>query len=157
MHEIIDILEESCKITERELSDLNKKIMDANAVSPVDVEMLDKLTHTLKSVKTTMAMIEAVEERENGSRYSGARYSMGNGGGGYSNGYSNARGGNYSGEYSGANYSGEYSSARRSRYSRDGEKEEMVRKLEGMMRNARNEQEAMSIRETIEAVRRSEY
>ena len=33
----------------------------------------------------------------------------------------------------------------------------MVRKLEGMMRNARNEQEAMSIRETIEAVRRSEY
>ena len=70
------------------------------------------------------------------SGYSGARNQGGN------------QGGNYSGNYPMMNYSG------RRGYSGDGEKQDVTRALEGMMRTASNDQQAMAIREAIEAVNR---
>ena len=70
------------------------------------------------------------------SGYSGARNQGGN------------QGGNYSGNYPMMNYSG------RRGYSGDGEKQDATRVLESMMRTASNDQQAMAIREAIEAVNR---
>lgn len=70
-----------------------------------------------------------------------------NGGNGAGNQGGN-QGGNYSGNYPMMNYSG------RRGYSGDGEKQDATRVLEGMMRTASNDQQAMAIREAIEAVNR---
>lgn len=53
-------LEELCETTANELKGANDKIRAAGGkVSPSDLEYLDKIAHLLKSVKTTMAMMDA--------------------------------------------------------------------------------------------------
>lgn len=63
------------KLTE-EISEMNKK-MDKNGgkMSAGDLEALDKLTHALKSVKTTLAMEEYDDERS--GDYMGGSYERG--------------------------------------------------------------------------------
>lgn len=164
MHEIIKTLEEACEWAHEELKELMKKLNSANTVNPSDVQMFDYLTHSIKSIKTTIAMVEG-KEKEEMRGYSG-NMGMNSGYSGTSwyvepvmnpnmySGYSGARnqggnqGGNYSGNYPMMNYSG------RRGYSGDGEKQDATRVLEGMMRTASNDQQAMAIREAIEAVNR---
>lgn len=107
-------LEELCEKIVDEISEANKKL-DKNGgnLTAGDVETLDKLTHTLKSIKTTLAMAEFDDD------YSGeGSYNRGGGGGG--RGGSSNRGGSYRGSYEGG-----MSNARgrrrdgRGRYSRD--------------------------------------
>lgn len=91
--EHLDELYELCETISRELADANEKIRKAGGkLSGADVEYVDKLTHTLKSIKTTIAMMEAED--------------------GYSSegGMSNARRGRYSrrGSYDGGSYDGSY-------------------------------------------------
>lgn len=84
MHEICDTLS-------HELGKANKKIMQAGGtLSAGDLEYIDKLTHALKSVKTTIAMAEAEENGESGyyMPMHGRSYADG------MNGRSYARGGN---------------------------------------------------------------
>lgn len=58
--EHLDTLYELCDIVSKELEDATDKIHKAGGkLSGSDVEYVDKLTHTLKSIKTTIAMIEA--------------------------------------------------------------------------------------------------
>lgn len=58
MHEL-DTLYEICEALNRELEDANEKIRKAGGkMSAGDLEVVDKLTHAIKSVKTTIAMIE---------------------------------------------------------------------------------------------------
>lgn len=58
MHEL-DTLYEICETLNRELEDANEKIRKAGGkMSAGDLEVVDKLTHAIKSVKTTIAMIE---------------------------------------------------------------------------------------------------
>ena len=53
-------LEELCETTANELKGANDKIRAAGGkVSPSDLEYLDRIAHLLKSVKTTMAMMDA--------------------------------------------------------------------------------------------------
>ena len=60
MYDVYNELEELCETTSKELKDVNNKIRNAGGkLSPSDIEMADKLTHTLKSIKTTMAMMDA--------------------------------------------------------------------------------------------------
>jgi hypothetical protein len=59
MHEFIDELNDLCKTLEREISDHNQKIKVGGRLSVEDLRVIDQLTHALKSVKTTMAMMEA--------------------------------------------------------------------------------------------------
>lgn len=103
--EHLDELYELCETISRELADANEKIRKAGGkLSGADVEYVDKLTHTLKSIKTTIAMMEA----EDG-------YSSEDGG------MSNARRGRYSrrGSYDGGSYEGGSSYARgRGRYAK---------------------------------------
>lgn len=81
-------LEELCHTVGDKISEANDKIkMSGGELSGGDTEYLDKLTHMLKSIKTTMAMIEAEGDgysRDNGG-YSGHYYNS------YPMGYSRAR------------------------------------------------------------------
>lgn len=59
MHEL-DTLYDVCETLNRELEELNEKIHKAGGkMSAGDLEVVDKLTHAIKSVKTTIAMIES--------------------------------------------------------------------------------------------------
>ena len=60
MDENIEMLHELCETVMRDLEKCTEKIRKSGGeISAGDVDYLDKLTHTLKSVKTTVAMMEA--------------------------------------------------------------------------------------------------
>ena len=72
-------LEEMCTTLARSLKEANEKLRNAGGkVSSTDMEYIDRLTHGLKSIKATIAMIEA-EEDEGGysERYSRDSYRRG--------------------------------------------------------------------------------
>lgn len=95
MKEYIDELYELCETVSGEIAEANKKIRSSNGkLSAGDVEYLDKLTHMLKSIKTTVAMMES--EGDYSYNYGGSYASGGNrgsSGGSYNRGSSYARGG----------------------------------------------------------------
>ena len=70
MEKKLEVLYDLCDVISRELDECSEKIRQAGGkLSAGDVDYLDKLTHSLKSIKTTIAMMEAGEEDEGG--YSG--------------------------------------------------------------------------------------
>lgn len=63
MNDVYQDLVELCEITAREIGEANDKLQKAGGkVSPGDIDYLDKLTHMMKSIKTTMAMLDAEDE-----------------------------------------------------------------------------------------------
>lgn len=119
MNEKLETLYELCETVDRELSEANEKIRKAGGkLSAGDVDYLDKLTHMLKSIKTTAAMMDA--EGEDGG-YSG-RYMMPRGYA-YNDGRSYADGTMLRGDsYGGMSNAGRRNAKRDSmgRYSRNG-------------------------------------
>ena len=100
-------MEMACELLHEQLGDLVRKIKN-NGMSTGDLEKLDKLTHSLKSVKGTMQMEQAEEEGYSGmypymggyGYNRGGSYERGDGGS-YARGRTNARRdsmGRYSGE-----------------------------------------------------------
>ena len=68
MHDLYENLEQLCEMISKEIKDSNKKIDSAGGkISPGDVEYLDKLTHMMKSIKTTMAMMDSEDEGYSGT------------------------------------------------------------------------------------------
>lgn len=101
-------LYELCETISKEIGDANEKIRSAGKLSAGDVDYIDKLTHTLKSVKSVIAMTDGE--------------------------YSNGMDGNY--RYSGrGSYArnGRYSRAYSRGYSRDAD---LVDQLHAMMQDA---------------------
>ena len=136
MHKMSELLDKYCERIEKELHDLHTKISKSDTLTVADLDMMDKLLHSLKSDKTVAAMIE-YDERDN----SDSGYSDG--------GYSGSRYYNESKRYNTDNgYSG------RNRYSRDSERDDMIRKLENMMSRVRTDNEAMVIRDAIDTLSR---
>ena len=94
MNEKIETLYELCETLDRELQEANEKIRKAGGkLNAGDVDYIDKLTHSLKSVKTTIAMMEAEDEggysnRDGSSMRGGRNYN----GMSYEGGMSRARG-----------------------------------------------------------------
>ena len=127
MHNIED-LHELCETISREIGEANDKIRSAGGkLSGEDLTYLDKLTHTLKSLKTTIAMVEA-EDGESG-RYSMPHY------GGY----------NYGGSYRrGRDSMGRYTSRRGYSYD-DG----MIEELRSLMESAPDERTKSEFRQFI--------
>lgn len=122
MDKKLETLHKLCEALMKELEDYSKKIEKSDGMSAGDLEAVDKLTHALKSVKTTIAMMESDEEGGNSFRggnsnrfmpwYGGLSYEGGSGGrGGSSNrgGMSSARRGGRGNNPTGRN-----------QYSRDG-------------------------------------
>lgn len=125
-----DILEDSYEFAMGELCELLPKLNVDGPKAPSDIEIMDMLLHSIKSAKTTMAMLES-EDRNSDSRYSGNRYSH-------------------------PRYEARYSGKRDSmgRYTRDSEKSDIINRLEGMMNNARTEDDAVAIKSAIDTVKR---
>lgn len=134
-------LHETCDMLSRELREANEKIRNAGGkLSSGDLEYIDRLTHAIKSVKTTIAMVEAEEDGESGyymPRYGGyyggsyaGEMNTGNRGGNTSRGRS--RGSSYA---RGRDRMGRYTSRRGSMSYDDG----MVEELRDLMEQAPEE------------------
>ena len=142
MHEKTETLYELCETISRELDEANEKIRKAGGkLTAGDTDYIDKLTHSLKSIKTTIAMMEAEEDGGYSGRmmpyYGRMSYSDGDNGSGIgTTGRSYARGrgarrdsiGRYSRE--GNSYGGGYSMA----------DDDFRMELEELMKSAPNEQ-----------------
>jgi len=142
-------LHELCDTITRSITAANEKIRSAGGkLSSGDVDYIQKLTHSLKSIKTTMAMIEAEEmdDGEYSERYMRGGYNRGgsyrdsgyrgsyNDGGSYARGRMNVR----------RDSMGRYS--RDDGYSRDGG---MVDDLRSLMQDAPDEQTRQEMQQLI--------
>ena len=139
MYDAYDELEKTCERVIKELHDLNKKLAnDESTISKEDIDMLDKITHTIASVKKSILMISQSE----------------NGGSSGRDGYYNISGGYSSQPMWDKRYG---SSGRRMRtrgYSRDSEKDSMMQKLNMMYQDARDDQEAEIIERMMNELNR---
>lgn len=146
----IEELHKLCEKAMESIAESNKKLAkESERLSAADVDYLDKLTHMVKSLKTTIAM----EEYPDG--YSGE----------YSGEYSREGGWNYNRPYyTSGNYYGN-SGARRMRdsmgrytsrdsgYSRDASRQKMVDKLSTLLDDTMSDSERQAINECIEKIR----
>ena len=113
MDKKLDVLYDLCDTVSRELETANDKINHSGGeLSAGDLEYLDKLTHTMKSLKTTIAMIEA-EDKHSGDYY--------------------GRGGSYA--RSGRSNRGSYGRG----YSRDDARDDFMSEIEELMDKAPDE------------------
>lgn len=130
----IDDLYKLCETLSHEIADANEKIESAGGkLTAGDVEYVDRLTHSLKSVKAVIAMME-------GEGYS-------NDGGSY-RGYS--REGGYSGNRSYRRSYGHGSYAKRDSMGRYSNDNGMVDELYSLMENAPNETVRRDIQRLID-------
>lgn len=146
--EYLDTLYDICEVLMREMDNANEKIKKGGGeISSGDLEYLDKLTHAVKSVKTTIAMEEASFDGSSyddgdhdnySSRGSDGRYNRSYGGS-YEGGSSYARG---RGRYAKRDSMGRYSRDGRMSYgySRDEAKSELMDHLEEMKKMAKDEE-----------------
>lgn len=151
-------LHELCETLSREIAEANEKIRAAGGkLSAGDLEYVDKLTHALKSVKATVAMMED----EDG--YSGLYpYTYADGGMGGSN-RGNSNRGSYRGSYNrGGSYRGSYARGQRrdsmgrysgeNGYSRGGDMVEELRSLMDEAQDERTRQEFQRFISKIESM-----
>ena len=125
----INDLHDMCEVLSHELGEANNKIKQAGGrLSGSDLDYVDKLTHALKSIKTTIAMAEA-EDGESGM------YPY----------YNTYRGGSYARR---RDSMGRYSSRG---YSRD---DDMVAELRDLMHNAPDERTKQEFQRFIEKIER---
>lgn len=135
----IDDVYDLCEIVMDELSETKEKLKGGQ-MSAGDLEVIDKLSHTAKSLKTIIAMEENDFSEQGGGGQSGAR-----GGRGGNRGGGRSREGR-----SRESYEGGMSNARRrdsmGRYSRDG----FMDKLMDMKESAPNEKSRRAIEKMID-------
>lgn len=156
-------LYELCEKIKEEIGNANDKIKKAGGkLSGADVEYIDKLTHSLKSIKAVMAMMEEEDDDYSGrmsyarggrgGSYRGGSYRGGNSyddgmmGGSYEQGGSYARDGRGRGSNARRDSMGRYSS-RMDGYSRHGDAVESLREA---MESAPDDRTRMEIQRLIE-------
>lgn len=126
------------------LCDELMQIADKGELTAGSLDTIDKLTHSIKSIATIMAMEDSDYSYENGNMnsYRGGSYR-----GGSYRGYAQRR--DSRGRYSRGSYArGE----RRGGYSRDDETEKMVEKLEKMMEQTDDMNAKQAIEQAISAI-----
>lgn len=85
MHELYDDLMDLCETLSKELTKTNEKLHKVSgSISAGDIDYINKLTHAIKSIKTTIAMMDS-EYSNNGGSYGGS-YDSENMGGSYARG-----------------------------------------------------------------------
>ena len=78
MDNTLELLYELCDMTTNKLWMMKEKFAKNNREIPSsDVDLFDKLTHSLKSIKTTIAMMEADGESGYSGNYHGPYYNQG--------------------------------------------------------------------------------
>lgn len=124
------------------LCDELAEIAEKGELTAGSLDTIDKLTHSIKSIATVIAMEDADYSYDNGNMGSMNR------GGSY-------RGGSYAqrrdsrGRYS---RRGSYARGRRGGYSRDEETDKMVMKLEKMMNETSDQNAKQAIEQAISAI-----
>ena len=132
MKNLIDELYEVKEAVGYEIGEANKRIKNAGGkISTADLDVIDKLAHSMKSLVTVCAMLEAEED------------------GGYSGDMMPTYSGNYSGRGRRNGYGGERRNGYSGRmgYSRTGDMREQLRQ---MMEDAPDEQTRMEIRNLMD-------
>ena len=142
MEKWLDDMYELCETVSKEIGEANDKIEAAGGkLSGADVDYIDKLTHTMKSIKTTIAMAEHEDDGESGYYpYMGGYRSYDNG---MRGGRSNAQRRDSRGRYSRENRGG---------YSRDDDRKNMVIELRDLMRDAPDEHTRMKFQRFIDEI-----
>ena len=125
-------LHELREMLAKEIDEITKK----GELTAGSLDTVDKLTHSLKSIDTIIAM-------NGGDEYSQRGYDGGN------------MGGNYSGYYPRYSYArGGQRRMANGRYSRDDGRENMIRQLEDMMNDAPDEKTREAIRRCVDQMER---
>lgn len=141
-------LHELCETISESIKDANEKIRASGGkLNGSDVDYVDKLTHALKSVKATIAMME--DEDGYSNHYP---YYMG---GAYADGTMNGNmGGNRS--YRGRSYAGRRRRDSMGRYSGDGYSRDggMVEELRSLMEEAPDERTRQEFQRFIDKIER---
>lgn len=172
MDKKLETLHKLCEALMEELEEYGKKIEKADGMSAGDLEAVDKLSHALKSVKTTIAMMEAGDEEGGYSErympYWAGGMSYAEGGRGGNRGGGGGQGGNRGGggrggssnaggmSYEGGNSYARGRNARRDsmgRYSREGGysyADEFESALQEAMSAAPNEQMREKLRRMMD-------
>lgn len=114
MEKKLEILHKLCEALMKELEDYSKRIEKTDGMSAGDLEAVDKLTHALKSIKTTIAMMESGDEGNSFRSGNSNRYMPWYGGISYEGGQG-GRGGMSSARRGGTN-----NPSGRNQYSREG-------------------------------------
>ena len=137
MDSIMKDLHELCETIARAINNANEKIRNAGGkVSSADMDYIDKLTHSLKSIKTTIAMMEAADDDDDYSE----RYSRD-----YRRGYSRN---SYDGSYARGRGMRRDSMGRYSSYSMDSSG--LADELRNLMQDAPDEQTRQDIQRLIQ-------
>jgi hypothetical protein len=140
MHEMYELKDMLCD----ELAKITKK----GELSAGSLDAVDKLTHSIKSIDTIIAMDEYSED--DGMSY-GDSYARGeNRGGNRGRSYARGRNRDSMGRYTrGGSYRGSYA---RGGYSRDEEMENLKMNLQDMLEEANSEEERKMIRKWLKQV-----
>lgn len=137
----IEALYETCEYLEKDLQKMNEKIRSANGVINNDtLNYIDKLTHAIKSVKTTIATTESEGYSERDYSRDGMSYNDGMSYGGMSYGdrydggssYARGRGSNAKRDSMGR-YSSEHGYSRNDGYSHGGADDDTMRRINDLM------------------------
>lgn len=121
------------------LCDELEKITKKGELSAGSLDVVDKLTHSIKSLETIIAMKESGYSQGNGNSYYG-----------YGNSYARGRTGNVKRDSMGR-YSRERGGYSRG-YSREDGKEEMISQLEDIMQDATDEKMRKAIQKCISQI-----
>lgn len=139
MEKWLDDLHDLCETVSREIGEANKKIEAAGGkLSAGDVDYIDKLTHTMKSIKSVIMIAENDENGESGYYpYMGGYRS-----------YENMRGGGRSNQRRDSR--GRYS--RRGGYSRTDAREDFIEDVRELMHDAPDEHTRMRFQRFIDEI-----
>ena len=144
-------LTELCETLARALKEANEKLRNAGGkMSTTDLEYVNRLTHSLKSAKATIKMIED-EEMDDGGSYGDGSYRMrGYSRNDYRGSYDDGSYARGRGRYANRDSMGRYSSRDGGSYgySRDGG--DMVEELRGLMNMAPDDQTRQEMQRMIQ-------
>lgn len=142
MHDYLEDLYEMCETVNRAISKANEKIRSANGkIDTSDVDYLDKLTHTLASIKKVIHLAESDDEYSERNKYYEITGSYDNGG---NHSYARRRNARRDAR-------GRYSRDGRD-YSRDDARAEMVDDLREIMNEAKDEHMRQKLQRFISEV-----
>lgn len=144
MEKWLDDLYDLCETVAKEIGAANKKIEAAGGkLSGADVDYIDKLTHTMKSIKSTIKLAEDEENGESGYYpYMGGYRSYDDGMRESRRGRSGARRRDDMGRYSRENRG----------YSRDDAKSDFIEDVRDLMHDAPDERIKMRFKEFIREI-----
>ena len=152
MEKWLDDMYDLCETVAKEIGEANQKIEAAGGkLSGADVDYIDKLTHTMKSIKSVIMIAENDENGESGyypymGGYGYRSYENGGGGGGQSN----RRGGGCSNQRRDSR--GRYSRESRRGYSRDEARMDFIEDVRDLMRDAPDEHTRMKFQRFIDEI-----